>query len=62
MKEAENQAKKIGIEILYLEVFSSNSRAHHVYEKLGYRETGIIPKGAKRNGEYIDMIQMVKEI
>ncbi|MFC1802923.1 GNAT family N-acetyltransferase [Thermoproteota archaeon] len=62
MIEAEKHVEDIGVEILYLEVFASNSRARHVYEKVGYRETGVIPRGAKRNGKYIDMIQMVKDL
>ena len=60
MKEAEKHLKAIGVEVLYLEVFASNSRARHIYNKLGYRETGKIPGGAKLNDEYIDMIMMVK--
>ena len=60
MKEAEKHLEAIGIEVMYLEVFASNSRARHVYTKLGYRETGKIPRGAKRNDEYVDLIIMVK--
>jgi len=62
MKEAEKQVGHIGVETLFLEVYATNSRAIHVYEKGGYRKTGVIPKGAKSNSDYIDLIQMVKEV
>jgi RimJ/RimL family protein N-acetyltransferase len=43
-------------------VFSSNSRAHHVYEKAGYKETGRIPKAVTKGEARIDLINMFKEI
>jgi RimJ/RimL family protein N-acetyltransferase len=62
MKEVEKHVKSIGVEILYLEVFATNSRARHVYDKLDYKETGVIPRGAKRDDKYVDMIVMVKDV
>ena len=62
MREAENQAPKHGLEMISLEVYETNERARHVYKKCGYRETGMIPKGIKRDGRYIDSIIMVKFI
>ncbi|MFB0558215.1 MAG: N-acetyltransferase family protein [Candidatus Bathyarchaeia archaeon] len=62
MKEAEAQARRLGIEIITLEVFATNDRARQVYEKVGYREIGQIPNGIFREGEYIDNIIMAKEI
>lgn len=50
------------LKILTLEVYSTNKRAIHVYEKLGFKETGRIPKGLFRNGKYIDQVVMVKEL
>ncbi|MCZ2809415.1 MAG: GNAT family N-acetyltransferase [Candidatus Bathyarchaeota archaeon] len=38
-----DQAREAGIEILFLIVFSSNLRAIHVYEKMGFKENGRIP-------------------
>ena len=62
MKEAETQSRRLGLEILNLEVFATNDRAKHVYEKLGYREVGAWPKVIKKDGAYIDGILMSKEL
>jgi RimJ/RimL family protein N-acetyltransferase len=62
MKEAENQARRLGLEILNLEVFATNERAKHVYGKMGYREVGAWPKAIKRGGVYIDAVLMSKEL
>jgi RimJ/RimL family protein N-acetyltransferase len=62
MKEVEKHLDTIGVEILYLEVFASNDRARHVYQKLDYKETGVIPRGAKRDSGYVDLIVMVKNM
>ena len=43
-------------------MFSNNERARHVYEKVGFKETGRIPKGLYRNGKFIDDVIMVKEL
>ncbi|MBC8498279.1 GNAT family N-acetyltransferase [Candidatus Bathyarchaeota archaeon] len=62
MKEAENQSRRLGLEILNLEVFGTNKRARHVNEKVGYREVGTWPKAVKRDGAYIDAVMMSKEL
>ena len=51
-------AKKIGLTLVELEVFANNGRAIHVYEKMGFREAGRIPGKIYRNGEYTDMVFM----
>ncbi|KYH39487.1 MAG: GCN5-related N-acetyltransferase [Candidatus Bathyarchaeota archaeon B63] len=62
MKTLIDQARRMGLEILTLTVFATNKRAIHVYEKVGFREVGRIPKAIYRNGEYIDRIIMAKEL
>ena len=62
MKEAEVQTRRLGLEILTLEVFATNSRARHVYEKVGYRVVGCVPKAIFKDGAYIDNIIMAKEL
>lgn len=62
MLEAEVLAKLLGIKIIFLEVYATNERARHLYEKVGYREVGCLPKAALRDGDYIDSIMMAKEI
>ena len=56
------RAKSIGLEILTLKVYSSNARAHHVYEKLGFQEAGRIPNGLFKSGKYLDNIIMVRRL
>jgi RimJ/RimL family protein N-acetyltransferase len=55
-------AETIGLMMLTLDVFSTNNRAIHVYEKLGFKETGRIPKKLVKNGKYVDEILMVKNL
>ena len=62
MKTLIDQANIIGLGILTLTVFATNKRAIHVYEKVGFKETGRIPKGIVRNGKYIDRVIMTREI
>ncbi|MGQ9514640.1 MAG: GNAT family N-acetyltransferase [Thermoproteota archaeon] len=42
------EAKKMGPKILILKVFATNSRAIHVYKKVGFEEVGRIPNGLWR--------------
>ena len=56
------QAKNMGLRILTLTVFSTNKRAKHVYEKVGFKETGRIPKDIFKNGKFIDQLIMVKDL
>jgi RimJ/RimL family protein N-acetyltransferase len=56
------QARLMGLKIVTLSAFSTNGKAIHVYEKVGFVETGRIPKGLYKNGSYIDKVIMTKEI
>lgn len=57
-----DQARGMGIELLVLGVFAGNERARHVYEKVGFREVGCIPREFLKNGRYIDHVRMVLQI
>ncbi len=55
--------KECGLEQAELDVFATNARAIHVYEKLGFRECGRIPKAAKYDdGTYADEVHMVRSL
>ena len=54
--------REIGLKVLRLSVFSSNQRAKHVYEKVGFKETGRIPREIFKGGKYIDEILMIMEL
>jgi RimJ/RimL family protein N-acetyltransferase len=62
MLETEKLAKRLGIEVVELEVFAINARAIHVYEKVGYKVTGRVPDAIKWDDGYIDSLIMVKRI
>jgi RimJ/RimL family protein N-acetyltransferase len=62
MKEAEAQAKGLGLTVVTLEVFATNKRAIHVYEKAGFTVVGRIPKGARMPSGFVDCLMMAKEI
>jgi len=62
MRMAEELARGRGLKMITLAVFSTNSRAIHVYEKLGYRVVGRVERGIYKDGRYIDKLLMAKEI
>jgi ribosomal protein S18 acetylase RimI-like enzyme len=62
MKEAETQARALGLEVVTLEVYATNERAIHVYEDVGFTVVGRIPRGARMPEGYVDLLHMAKEI
>lgn len=58
MKTLIEESRKAGLKVLMLRVFANNDRAKHLYEKVGFKETGRIPKGINRKNKYIDDIIM----
>ena len=56
------QATTLGLKVLTLQVFATNKRAIHVYEKTGFVQTGTLPKTRFREGQYIDEVIMTKLI
>jgi len=55
-------AKTMDLELLTLTVFSSNTRAIHVYGRVGFQETGRIPHGLFKDGTYRDHVIMTKPL
>lgn len=60
MKTLELQARSMGLKVLTLSVFANNKRAIHVYEKVGFVQTGVIPKRFFKDNKYIDEVIMTK--
>jgi hypothetical protein len=60
MKTLVKQAQEIGLKVLMLTAFASNKRAIRVYEKVGFVQTGRVPKKHFKEGKYIDEIIMTK--
>lgn len=58
-----DSARKCGYEIMELEVYSHNTRAIHLYNKLGFVERGRYVNGIKyKDGTYSDIVIMQKEL
>ncbi|MEM1540353.1 MAG: GNAT family N-acetyltransferase [Candidatus Bathyarchaeia archaeon] len=60
MKTLEEYARKMGLNVLALSVFANNQPAINLYRKIGFVETGRIPKRFFKDGAYIDEIIMTK--
>jgi RimJ/RimL family protein N-acetyltransferase len=52
------ESRKAGLKTLELEVFADNSNAIHLYENLGFKQVGTIPKKVFRKGVFHDIIVM----
>ena len=62
MRVLAQESGKAGLKLLRLSVFDSNLRARHVYEKVGFREVGRIPKAIRKGDSYVDEVWMVLEL
>lgn len=51
-----------GLKIVTLEVYSKNTIAKRVYERFGFIEYGLLPKGISRDNTFEDAILMYKNI
>jgi L-amino acid N-acyltransferase YncA len=60
MKALVEQAQKMGLKVLLLSAFATNKPAIHVYEKVGFVQTGTIPKKHFKEGKYINEIILTK--
>lgn len=58
MRLALKEAKKIGIKLIWLRVFSTNSRAIRLYGRLGFRKEAALGKRLRYNGKYVDSVIM----
>lgn len=60
MKALEEHAKEMDLKVLTLSVFANNQHAINLYRKMGFVETGRVPKRFFKDGIYIDEIIMTK--
>ena len=60
MKTILEQAAFFGLQTVTVNAFATNKRAIHVYEKVGFVQSGIIPKKHLRQGVFIDEVIMSK--
>jgi RimJ/RimL family protein N-acetyltransferase len=62
MKTLLEVAASFGLRRVTVNAFATNKRSIHVYKKVGFFETGIIPKKNFRQGRFIDEVVMTKLI
>ncbi len=62
MKTLVRESRKAGLKTVQLEVFENNAQAIHVYEKVGFRQVGRIPKKIHRGGRFFDGVIMAIEL
>jgi RimJ/RimL family protein N-acetyltransferase len=60
MKTLLEQAAFFGLRTVTVNAFATNKRAIHVYEKVGFVQTGRIPKKHHRQGVFIDEVTMTR--
>ncbi|CAL1521590.1 GNAT family N-acetyltransferase [Chitinophaga sp. MM2321] len=52
-----------GLEIIYLNVFSTNEKAMQLYRNFGFMECGRLPQGIlQREGHYADLVTMYRRV
>jgi diamine N-acetyltransferase len=49
---------ELGMNKIYLQVFTTNAKARYLYEKLGFKEEGVLRAHYFVNGAYHDMVSM----
>jgi RimJ/RimL family protein N-acetyltransferase len=52
------ESRKLRLKTIELELFANNERALHVYEKVGFKQVGKIPKKILRKDRFLDAIVM----
>jgi RimJ/RimL family protein N-acetyltransferase len=62
LKTLVEQAKLLELKVLMLHVLTTNNHAVHVYKKVGFVQTGKVPKKHFRQGKYIDELIMTQLI
>ncbi len=62
VREALEEAQRMGIWLVQLTVFSKNRRAVGLYRKMGFRRAGIIPNKMMRDGRLLDEMIMYADL
>ena len=62
MKILIEEARMAGLKVLILDHYETNMAARGLYEKVGFKEAGRIPKAIHRDGTYTDLVRMVLEL
>jgi RimJ/RimL family protein N-acetyltransferase len=62
IKSLIDEAKKLNLRLLELSCFENNPRALHVYEKVGFKRSGVIPGALSYKGTYIGEVMLYKPL
>jgi ribosomal protein S18 acetylase RimI-like enzyme len=62
MKTLIEEVRMAGLRVLVLDHYETNTVAKRLYEKVGFKEAGRIPKAIHRDGTYTDLVRMVMEL
>jgi len=62
MRALIEEARTAGLMVLILDHYETNKAARGLYEKVGFKEAGRIPKAIHRDGTYTDLFRMVLEL
>lgn len=57
-----DEGHRLGLRLLTLTCFENNDRAIHVYEKLGFKKAGLVPKALFYQDKYIGEVTMYLEL
>lgn len=60
IRTAIGEAKKIGVNLVWLQVFSTNIGAMRLYERLDFRKEALLKKRLLYRGKYVDKVIMCK--
>lgn len=52
----------LNLRMVTLGVFANNPKAKYIYEKLGFKEYGTLPKSVSFKGKYVDHVYMYKNL
>ncbi len=62
MTEVLREARKRGVWLVELTVFSINEMGIHLYEKMGFKKVGVVPNKFLRDGRHLDEVIMYADL
>ncbi len=62
VRKALQEARRIGVWLVELQVFANNSAAIHLYEKTGFQRVGVVPNKMRRRGRLMDEVRMYADL
>lgn len=57
-----DEAKQLKLRLVYMHCFETNTRALHVYEKIGFKKSGIVPGMLSYRNNFIGEVTLYKQV